>query len=365
MENQPSDHAPPFLPVPTAEERYRAFIENSTEGIWRVELDTPVSTCLPEDEQIEAFYRLGYLAEANNAFARMYGFSQAEELIGARLGDLLVREDPANEEYLRAFIQSGYRLSDAESVEKDREGRARYFANTLTGVVQDGHIARAWGTQRDITHLKAVQAEVERLNERLHRAVYESSHRIKNQLQALRATVDIQLLSLTGDRVPIEALHRIGTQIETLAAVHDLLTLETRSDATATHISLRALLERVLTSLQSAARGEGIRFSVTDASVPVRVGTSLTMILNEAVSNALKHGGGAVEVRFTVEDATGILEVQDDGSGFPANFHPETAANTGLELIDSLVETDLRGTVTYANRERGGAQVTIRFPVTP
>lgn len=363
MEKTPSDHSPPILSKPTAEERYRAFIENSTEGIWCVETDAPVPITLSEDEQIEAFYRLCYLAEANNAFARMYGFSQAEELVGARLGDLLIREDPANEEYLRAFIQSGYRLADAESAEKDRDGNLRYFANTLTGVIENGHLVRAWGMQRDITHLKAIQAEVEQLNERLHRAVYESNHRIKNQLQTLRATVDIQLLGVTQDQIPVESLRRIAAHIDTLAAVHDLLTLETRSDGTANHIPLKPLLERMLTSLQGSARGEGILFSVSEAIVPVRAGTSLVMILNEAISNALKHGGGTVEVQFHVDNATGILTVQDDGAGFPPTFDPTTAANTGLELIESLTRMDLHGTVEYTNHTPSGALVTIRFPV--
>src|SRR3712207_7413731 len=56
-------------------------------------------------------------------------FRSPEEIAGARLGDLLVRDDPENVEYLRAFIAAGYRLTNAESVEVDREGRTRYFSN--------------------------------------------------------------------------------------------------------------------------------------------------------------------------------------------------------------------------------------------
>src|SRR5215207_10084529 len=144
-----------------SEERYRAFIANSSEGIWRFELEEPVPTGLPEDEQIERCYRHGYLAECNDAMARMYGYGRAGEITGARLGDLLVREDPANVEYLRAFIRSGYRLTDAGSVETDREGRRRYFLNNLVGVLEGGHLLRAWGTQRDVTERRRVEHELE------------------------------------------------------------------------------------------------------------------------------------------------------------------------------------------------------------
>ncbi|HKS29128.1 MAG TPA: PAS domain S-box protein [Pyrinomonadaceae bacterium] len=143
-----------------SEERYRAFISNSSEGIWRFELEQPVSTSLSADEQIEHFYSHGYLAECNDAMARMYGFERAEEITGARLGDLLVRSDPQNAEYLQSFIAARYRLTDVQSVEVDREGRQRIFLNNLIGVVEEGWLFRAWGTQRDITERKKREIEL-------------------------------------------------------------------------------------------------------------------------------------------------------------------------------------------------------------
>jgi PAS domain S-box-containing protein len=152
------------------EERYRAFIANSSEGIWRFELDEPVETSLAPDEQIELYYRRGYLAECNDAMARMYGYERADEIVGARLGDLLVRSDPANVEYLRAFVASGYRLTDVESVERDREGRPKYFSNNLVGVVEAGRLLRAWGTQRDVTGSRLAESAMRVSEERLRRA---------------------------------------------------------------------------------------------------------------------------------------------------------------------------------------------------
>ncbi|HEX8338756.1 MAG TPA: PAS domain S-box protein, partial [Pyrinomonadaceae bacterium] len=160
-----------------SEERYRAFIANSSEGIWRFELDEPVPTDLPEDEQVELFYAGGYLAECNDAMARMYGFERAAEVTGARLGDFLIREDPENVEYLRAFIRSGYRLTDAESVEVDREGRRRYFLNNLVGAVEGGRLLRAWGTQRDATAMKKAEEELRRGDER-YRSLLENANDI-------------------------------------------------------------------------------------------------------------------------------------------------------------------------------------------
>ena len=100
--------------VRRSEERYRSFVEQSREGIWRFELEEPVPPTLPENEQIERFYRHAYLAECNDAMAAMYGFERAEEIVGARLADFLPRSVPENEDYLRAFIRSGHRQGDAD-----------------------------------------------------------------------------------------------------------------------------------------------------------------------------------------------------------------------------------------------------------
>src|SRR5215208_1299417 len=153
-----------------SEERYRSFIEHTTEGIWRFELEEPVPVDLPVDEQIERFYRHAYLAECNDAMARMYGYAQAEEIVGARLGDLLPSSIPENVEYMRAFVRSGYRLTDAESQEVDRHGNTKYFSNNITGIVENESLLHVWGTQQDITERK----QGERASSRL-AAIVESS----------------------------------------------------------------------------------------------------------------------------------------------------------------------------------------------
>lgn len=156
-----------------SEERYRAFIEQTAEGVWRFELEEPVPIDLSPDEQIDRYYAHAYLAECNDAVANMYGFSTAPELVGARLSDLLPRSDPQNLAFLQAFIRSGYRLTDAESHEFDRDGNERYFLNNLIGIVSNGRVLRAWGSQRDVTASRQAEAATQRSEVRF-RGVFES-----------------------------------------------------------------------------------------------------------------------------------------------------------------------------------------------
>ncbi len=146
-----------------SEERYRTFVAQSTEGIWRFELEEPFPVDLPEEEQLDRFYRHAYLAECNDAMARMYGYESAGELVGARMGDLMPRSEPGNLRLLVEAARGGYRLTEGESREVDRDGNERVFVNNLTGIVEGGHLVRVWGTQRDVTEQRESEALLARL----------------------------------------------------------------------------------------------------------------------------------------------------------------------------------------------------------
>ncbi|MBX9851445.1 MAG: PAS domain S-box protein, partial [Cytophagaceae bacterium] len=100
-----------------SEERYKTFVHQSSEGIFRFECSEKycIDTSLPEKEQMRIFYEHAYLAECNDAMAKMYGFSSNEEIVGARLGDFLPPDDPDVISYLKSFMQNNYRIIDAES----------------------------------------------------------------------------------------------------------------------------------------------------------------------------------------------------------------------------------------------------------
>ncbi|MDB5181935.1 MAG: multi-sensor hybrid histidine kinase, partial [Candidatus Saccharibacteria bacterium] len=134
-----------------AEQRYFDFIHNSLEGIWRFELDEPIPTSLPLSKQLKLVFKGAYLAEANDAMAKMYGLESADQIIGARLSDLMDKNAPQNIQYFKAFIASGYNLQGKESEEVDVNGNKKYFLNSLVGVIENDAVIRAWGTQLDVT----------------------------------------------------------------------------------------------------------------------------------------------------------------------------------------------------------------------
>jgi PAS domain S-box-containing protein len=153
-----------------AEEKYAAFIKQSSEAIWCFETGKPIYIETPEDEMIDQILNFGYLSECNDVFAKMYGYSTASEISHIPLAELLPPGDPSTHEYLRSFIRSGFKLSDAESIEYDREGEKKSFLNNLIGIIKGGMLVRVWGTQRDITEQRRTE-EILRINEERYRSV--------------------------------------------------------------------------------------------------------------------------------------------------------------------------------------------------
>jgi PAS domain S-box-containing protein len=186
-----------------SEERYRAFIEQSTEAIWRFELDRPISVKTPVKTQIKQMYQWAYLAECNEIMPKMYGLESSTDLVGKRLGDLLPIDNPHNQQYLQEFIRSGYRMSGGESQEPDRFGNVRHFMNNLVGIIEDGKLVRAWGMQSDVTEHREHEAERDRLMGR----IQESEALLQAVLEQMPAGVIIT-------KAPEEQVLLSNTQVE-------------------------------------------------------------------------------------------------------------------------------------------------------
>ncbi|HEU4680217.1 MAG TPA: PAS domain-containing protein [Gemmatimonadales bacterium] len=154
LSRRPAAEKPIGNPTEPEKRAAPAFVEVTTEATWRFHHEQPLDITMTEDDQVEHLYLYSVLAECNDAFARMYGFQSAADVIGTRLVVFLPPSNPENIAYLRSFIRSGYRLEDAKSREIDRYGNAKCFVNNLVGIFERGQLVGAWGTQRDVTEEK-------------------------------------------------------------------------------------------------------------------------------------------------------------------------------------------------------------------
>lgn len=255
------------------------------------------------------------------------------------------------------------------------DGSQRWWDVMATPIMDDdGDVYRVLTIARDFTEereaqeaLRDRQREIEDLNRRLQRAVAESHHRIKNNLQVLVSLVETMRFSVNRTAPPGE-LERLARHIRGLAVLHDLLTNETRTPNTDLDtVPVRGILERLIPILEMAAGGQKVACEIDDIRLTLKQCSAVTLLVNELISNALKHGAGEVSLTLRQERQTletdVFLIVADNGPGFPPDFDPLAAANTGLDLIESIGRWDLGGDIRYGNSPEGGGQVTIQFPL--
>src|SRR5579859_6296548 len=170
------------------EEDYRSFVAQSSEGIFREDLDAPLPIDLPEDELVHRIIHESYLAECNDAMARMYGFESSKGFVGKRLTELMVADDPRNIAMTRDYVRSGFRLLERESHELDGLGNTKVFRNSITGIVENGMLVRTWGIQRDVTEQVRLQEEIRRSEQRFRVALKDSPITVFSQDKDLRFT---------------------------------------------------------------------------------------------------------------------------------------------------------------------------------
>jgi PAS domain S-box-containing protein len=137
-----------------SEERYRAFVENSSEGIWRVEMLEPIPVDLPPAQQLALLFERGYIAECNQPFARICGYEHPRELIGGTLTHLFPLSQDEDRRTIEAFVAAGYRLTAFESVLSPPSSPVREVLHNITGTIEAGRLVRIWWSVSDITERK-------------------------------------------------------------------------------------------------------------------------------------------------------------------------------------------------------------------
>ena len=209
--------------------------------------------------------------------------------------------------------------------------------------------------------LRRHQEEIEAINLRLMRAMRETHHRVKNNLQVVQALIEIQ----AEEKGESPEMQRVKQHVSALAAIHDLLTLQIKHGGEDTHVPAKEVLRQLIGMLQQTAAHRHVSAEIANIPLSVHQAASLALLINECVGNAIKHGKGAIEITLRVANGVATLEVRDHGPGFPPDFDARRHANTGLELIESSARWDLRGDARFENSDGGGGRVVITFPATP
>ena len=167
----------------------------------------------------------------------------------------------------------------------------------------------------------------------------EVHHRVKNNLHTVMSLLESQSAYLADDA--LSAIQNSQHRIHAMSLIHQKL--YTSDDVTT--IEMSTYIQELVSYLRdSFSTGQRITFDLNVASVELDVAQAipLGLILNEAITNALKYAfpdnrKGLISIIFVQSDDTQFkLSVEDDGIGLASGFEQDKISSLGMKLMRGL-----------------------------
>jgi len=329
-----------------AEATYRGLLEAAPDGLVVVDAS-------------------GNMVIVNSQSERMFGYPR-EELIGNSIELLVPQRYRGIHAVHRGAFGVAPKLRPMGSTEVPliacrRDGTEFPVEISLSPVQTEGEILII-AVVRDITARKRVETQLRNSLKEKEILLKEIHHRVKNNLQIVSSMLSLQIDQITDARA-LAAFKDSASRVRSIALFHEKLY---QSEDLA-NVNLGEYLRGVAHSLFATygVLAEHVELSVdaTEITLEVDAAISCGLIVNELVSNCLKHAfprgrGGAIRITLRHDGGRAVLEVQDSGIGFPTDVDFRSPSTLGLRLVGILTE-QLQGTITLDRA--AGTRFTIAF----
>mgnify|MGYP000084712765 FL=1 len=308
--------------------RLTAIFENSANMmVWTLDREFRITSLNDHfrESSAEAF---GYTPRVGDAF----------------LEHMLERVAPAERRSIRTHYEAAMKGKPRQfEVEMhDTDGRTRWVENFLNPIRVDGHVSEISCLAYGITDKKEAERQlIERLreNEVLLKEVH---HRVKNNLQIISSILNLQTAYVGHDPRMLDLIRESQDRIRSMSFIHESL----YQNKTFSSVDLSTYIDRLARNLVLSYSLSGkveLRTNLERVELVLDQAIPCGLILNELISNALKHGypdgeAGVITIALSCRDGRVTVEVADDGIGLPQGFDAERDANLGLQLVATLSE---------------------------
>ena len=311
--------------------------------------------------RVDSAGRVLYASPNGSSAVRRLGFAgnlQGESLVAAVAS---VAHDPFQAADLSEMMDEALRGVHPLSREVDSDDGATVQLRAIP-LHPRGESLGALVLLQDVTELRRRDRQILSKDA----TIREIHHRVKNNLQTVAALLRLQSRRVANAEART-ALEESMRRVSSIALVH-----ETLSSAIDEEVAFDEVVDRLLGMLADVSGGGG-RVSVSRigsfGELPAELATPLVMVLTELIGNAVEHGFpddrvGTVRVSGKRERGQLVVEVVDDGAGLPERFSLGTSDRLGLQIVQTLVSTELNSSMELVRRTgpgESGTAVTLRI----
>lgn len=191
----------------------------------------------------------------------------------------------------------------------------------------------------------------------------ELHHRVKNNLQLISSFLNLQ--SLHADKETRALFQQSQKRLQSMSLIHEKLMDLEEFDQVNLGRYIHELAGAIVNSYRTDSRALKLNVDAdSDVVVTSSSAVSFGLIVNELLSNALKHAfiekqNGSLSIALKKNDAGIKLKLQDDGCGFREPAQLQNRTSLGLRIVSILVE-QVKGTLSVESSR--GTSFTIDFP---
>lgn len=193
----------------------------------------------------------------------------------------------------------------------------------------------------------------------------ESHHRIKNNLQSIISIISLQKQVKDDDIQDKlnDILDSIISRVKSIAAIHDLLAKDKLGRSI---INIKDIVEIIADFFRGMNSELKIKLELDDIFIPYNKATSIALIINELISNCVKHafpngGTGFISVKCKRLKEIILLSVYDNGVGISHNFNIDKVDSLGVSIVSSIIRYEFKGNIEFIAKEKG-TEVKIELP---
>jgi|GEM_PF-2400433 len=387
--------------VESSEAKYRTFIERTNEGIYRIEINTPLPANFDPESAYDHIVNHAFIAECNNAFAKTYGFKNADDIVGKSLKEFHSNNNTFQKKnVLKSFIENGYELNNVESIEQTIDGKEIWFTKNITGIFDENKLTGAWVTQTNITKQKTFEKELIDAKQKAEESDRLKSAFLANMSHEIRTPLNGILgfsYLLTKKKQATKEEHKFASIIsnngkQLLHLINDILDISKIEAEQMTlneeNFSVNKLMDEIYTQYMNNE-------NIIEKNLSLKYTTELNnknamitfdrvrlmQVIENLLNNAIKFTKeGQISFGYTLANQNTLkFYVKDTGIGIPKEkqelifqrFHQHTDAQisqkgTGLGLAICKGITELyNGKIWIESEENKGTTFFVTLPYKP
>lgn len=301
----------------------------------------------------------GTLFEVNAGFEDISGY-RAAEVVGKTTIDLGLWADENDRMAVTEKLSRNTRVRDVEIQFRKKTGDAVIGLLSAETIMVDGRPSLL-SSISDITERKKSEEKIRALLAEKELILVEVHHRVKNNLSAIFSLLNLQASS-HGDRVAAGVLHDAANRVRSMMVLYDKLYKSEDVTEIPLNRYLPPLVHEII-DIFPAKAAVRIETDVGEITVGAKTASTLGIIINELVTNAMKYAVGdrenaLLQLSATERNGTVLIEFGDDGPGLPESVTIENSTGFGMQLVGMLVH-QLGGSVRI--ERQGGTRFMIEF----